>query len=254
MRQALSTPNAALPKPLFSRLGVIGLVIAALILFFVSQTASVFLAGKWLLPNSNALLWDEVLFLGSSDGTVVSASIIFSALILTLLIWLILRLKKRSMLDYLAIKSFSAKVAIAMIGILLIFMIGSQALTYVLDKVPLEFVDPLFESVSSVWLLVAVMVVVAPIYEELVFRGLLWSAIAEQFEPPRGVVIASLITSIIFALIHLQYGIYEMTTIVILALIFCLARIKSGSLLLPMLLHIINNGAAMLQYLQQSGT
>jgi membrane protease YdiL (CAAX protease family) len=51
--------------------------------------------------------------------------------------------------------------------------------------------------------------------------------------------------------IHLQYGIYEISTIVVLALIFCYARIKSGSLVLPMLLHIINNGGAMGQYLAQ---
>ncbi|WP_201535780.1 CPBP family intramembrane glutamic endopeptidase [Psychrobacter ciconiae] len=252
MSDAPSTSNIAPSKPLFSRFGVVGLMVVTVILFFVTQTASVFLAGKWLLVNADYLAWDDVLFLGSSNGTVVSASIIISALILSLLIWLILKLKKQSVGDYLVLKPFNLKVAIAMIGILLLFMIGSQALTYLLDKEPLDFVNPLFSSVNSVWLLVFVMVVVAPIYEELVFRGLLWSAIAEQFEAPRGLIIASLVTSIIFALIHLQYGIYEMSTIVILALIFCWARIKSGSLLLPMLLHIINNGAAMLQYLQQA--
>jgi membrane protease YdiL (CAAX protease family) len=143
-----------------------------------------------------------------------------------------------------------------MLGLLLIFMIGSQALTYLLDKSPLVFVDPLYQSVSSVWLLIFAMVIVAPIYEELIFRGLLWSAIAEQFsgatyKEHRGAVVASLVTSVIFAVIHLQYGIYEISTIVVLALIFCYARIKSGSLVLPMLLHIINNGAAMGQYLAQ---
>jgi membrane protease YdiL (CAAX protease family) len=135
-------------------------------------------------------------------------------------------------------------------------MIGSQALTYLLDKSPLVFVDPLYQSVSSVWLLIFAMVIVAPIYEELIFRGLLWSAIAEQFSGAtyaehRGAVVASLVTSVIFAVIHLQYGIYEISTIVVLALIFCYARIKSGSLVLPMLLHIINNGAAMGQYLAE---
>ena len=143
-----------------------------------------------------------------------------------------------------------------MLGLLLIFMIGSQALTYLLNESPLVFVDPLYQSVSSVWLLIFAMVIVAPIYEELIFRGLLWSAIAEQFSnvanaEHRGAIVASLVTSVIFAVIHLQYGMYEISTIVILALIFCYARIKSGSLVLPMLLHIVNNGAAMAQYLAE---
>ncbi len=54
-----------------------------------------------------------------------------------------------------------------MLGLLLIFMIGSQALTYLLNESPLVFVDPLYQSVSSVWLLIFAMVIVAPIYEEL---------------------------------------------------------------------------------------
>lgn len=237
--------------PTFSIVGVIVLVIATIVLFFVTQTLSVFLAGKWLLANADALKWDEILFLGSSDGTVVSLSIIFSAVILTLWIKLILNIKKRSFRQFLAIKPFGGKVALVMIGILLIYMIVSQGATYWLDETPLDFVDPLFASVSSVWLLVLVMVVVAPIYEELIFRGLLWSAISEQFNDHRGALVASIITSLLFAVIHLQYGFYEMGTIVVLALIFCWARIESKSLLLPMLLHIINNGAAMAQYLSQ---
>ena len=89
----------------------------------------------------------------------------------------------------------------------------------------------------------------------MVFRGILWQAIAEQFvgqhSQTKGAVVASILTSLIFAIIHLQYGIYEISTIVVLALIFCYARFKSGSLLLPILLHIINNGAAMWLYLSQ---
>ena len=169
---------------------------------------------------------------------------------------LVIRVRGGNLKQYLALRPFSLAVGMGMIGLLLIFMIGSQALTYMLDKSPLAFVDPLYQSVSSVWLLIFAMVIVAPIYEELIFRGILWSAIAEQFTSPpdteyRGAIVASLVTSLIFAVIHLQYGIYEISTIVVLALLFCYARIKSGSLILPMLLHIINNGAAMWQYLAQ---
>jgi len=143
-----------------------------------------------------------------------------------------------------------------MLGWLILFMIGSQVLTYFLDETPLVFVDPLYQSVSSIWLLVFAMVIVAPLYEELVFRGILWSAISEQFVTSQwrhhGAIVASLVTSLIFAVIHVQYGIYEISTIVVLALLFCYARVKSGSLLLPMLMHMINNGVAMGQYIAQT--
>lgn len=244
--------------PLFSRLGAFLLTVGMLIAFFVSQLIGIYIAGKLLLPATKNSAADDIFFFGSSDGTVVSASIIISCVLLMALSYLILRLKSADVRQYLALKPFSLPVGMGMLGMLLIFMIASQALTYFLDKTPLVFVDPLYQSVSSVWLLVFAMVIVAPIYEELIFRGILWSAIAEQFAAlpfsmQRGEVVASIVTSLVFAAIHLQYGIYEISTLVVLALIFCYARIKSGSLILPMLLHIINNGVAMWQYLTQVG-
>ena len=242
--------NKLLPpkhRPLFSCFSVLTLIIGMVIAFFISQLLGVYVAGKLLLPVTSTSSAGDIFFLGSSDGTVVSVSIIISWLLLTALSVLIVRLKGANVRRYLALTPFSLAVGIGLIGLLLLFMIGSEALTYLLDKSPLDFVDPLYESVSSVWLLVIAMVIIAPIYEELVFRGILWSAIAEQ----RGALVASGVTSIIFAVIHLQYGLYEISTIVILALLFCYARIKSGSLLLPILLHMLNNGAAMWQYIAQ---
>ena len=246
------------PKPaaLFSRLGALLLLIGMVVTFFISQLIGVYIAGKLVLPATKNATMGDIFFFGSNDGTVVSLSIVIGCVLLVAISVLLIRVRGGNVRQYLALKRFSWTVGVGMLGLLLIFMIGSQALTYLLDKSPLVFVDPLYQSVSSVWLLIFAMVIVAPIYEELIFRGLLWSAITEQFSDAtyaehRGAVIASLVTSVIFAVIHLQYGLYEISTIVVLALLFCYARIKSGSLVLPMLLHILNNGAAMWQYLAQ---
>ena len=244
------------PAPLFSRLGALLLLIGIVVTFFISQLIGVYIAGKLVLPATKNATMGDIFFFGSNDGTVVSLSIIIGCVLLVAVSVLLIRVRGGNVRKYLALQPFSWSVGIGMLGLLLMFMIGSQALTYLLNESPLVFVDPLYQSVSSVWLLIFAMVIVAPIYEELIFRGLLWSAIAEQFSnvanaEHRGTIVASLVTSVIFAVIHLQYGIYEIGTIVVLALIFCYARIKSGSLLLPILLHIINNGAAMAQYLAE---
>lgn len=248
--------TASKPTPLFSRLGALLLVIGMVVTFFISQLIGVYIAGKLILPATKNATMGDIFFFGSNDGTVVSLSIIIGCVLLVAVSALLIRVRGGNVRKYLALQPFSWSVGIGMLGLLLIFMIGSQALTYLLNESPLVFVDPLYQSVSSVWLLIFAMVIVAPIYEELIFRGLLWSAIAEQFSnvanaEHRGAIVASLVTSVIFAVIHLQYGIYEIGTIVVLALIFCYARIKSGSLLLPMLLHVVNNGAAMAQYLAE---
>lgn len=245
--------------PLFSRLGAFVLTVGVVMAFFISQLLGVYIAGKLVLPIGKSASMADIFYFGSNDGTVVSLSILIGCVLLVAMSGLLIGIRGGNVRRYLALTPFSLAVGIGMLGVLLLFMIGSQALTYVLGETPLVFVDPLYQSVSSVWLLVFAMVIVAPIYEELIFRGLLWSAIAEQFIDtdnlshlsPRGAVIASIVTSLIFAVIHVQYGVYEMSTIVVLALIFCYARFKSGSLLLPILLHIINNGAAMWQYLAQ---
>lgn len=237
--------------PLFSRFGVVVLIVGMVIAFFISQLIGVYIAGKFLLPAAESLTIGDIFYLGSNDGTIVSISIIISLILLSALSVIIIQLRGGNSRQYLALKSFSLTIAVGLLGVLLLFMVASQALTYILDKVPSAFVDPLYDSVSSVWLLVIAIVVVAPLYEELIFRGLLWQAIAEQFDKSRGTVIASIVTSLLFAIIHLQYGVYEISTIIVLALIFCYARFKSGSLLLPMILHVVNNGAAMGLYLLQ---
>lgn len=247
-----NAPTSPKRQPLFSRWGVFVLIVGAVIAFFMSQFIGIYIAGKLLLPAASRSSVGNIFFFGSSDGTVVSVSLIISLVLLTVFSVLVVSLKGGEVRRYLALTRFPVMIGIRSFGLLLLFMIGSQVLTYLLDKSPLVFVDPLYESVSSVWLLIIAIVIIAPLYEELVFRGLLWSAIAEQFSERRGAIIASIITSLIFAVIHLQYGLYEISTIVVLALIFCYARIKSGSLLLPMLLHVINNGAAMWQYLAQA--
>ena len=260
-KSAAENNLATISQPLFTRLGTFLLIVGMVVVFFISQLIGVYIAGKVVLPTAKNATVSDIFFFGSNDGTVVSISIMIGCVLLMAISALIVRMRGGNFTQYLALKPFSLTVGMGMIGLLLIFMIGSQALTYMLDETPLSFVDPLYQSVSSVWLLIFAMVIVAPIYEELIFRGLLWSAIAEQFTSPsdfllklehRGAIVASLVTSLIFAVIHLQYGLYEISTIVVLALIFCYARIKSGSLILPMLLHIINNGAAMWQYLAQA--
>ena len=254
--QTIHSPTDAdttLPRPLFSRAGVVVLTVGVVAAFFISQLLGVYLAGKLVLADASTMTVGDIFFFGSTQGTVVSGSVIISASFMSLLTVALVRIRGGTVVQYLALKPFSVRAALGLFGIWLLFMIGSEALTYWLGKTPLDFVDPLYQSVSSVWLLIAVMVIVAPLYEELIFRGLLWSAIAEQFvDAKRGILVASLVTSVIFALIHMQYGMYEISTIIVLALIFCYARIKSGSLILPMLLHVLNNGVAMWQYLSQA--
>ena len=122
--------------------------------------------------------------------------------------------------------------------------------------------DPLAGLITdeSLPLLIFAIVVVAPIYEELVFRGLIFGGLlhrhrAEQipirlvgFTIAKPTLMASLISSLLFTLVHLQYDLLGMAVIFAMALLFCYIRIQYG-LIMAILMHMVNNGVAMAVYL-----
>jgi membrane protease YdiL (CAAX protease family) len=91
-------------------------------------------------------------------------------------------------------------------------------------------------------------VLLAPLAEEVLFRGLLFGAL-QKWLTARGTII---LTAAIFALVHMQAAYF--VPIFLLGLILGWARHKSGSLAVPMLLHVLNNGFSLLllQLLPQS--
>lgn len=245
-------PSKAVPTPLFSRLGVLGLVIVMIASFFGSQLLGLYIAAKMVLPDAAELTVGELFAQGGEQGTIVSLSVLFCFVLLSLLTYLLVARKvsnSQQLFAYLGFRRITGRMLLQGASLLTLFILVNEVASQLLNRTPLDFVDPLFASTNAKWLLVLVIVVVAPIYEELVFRGLIWSAIAEQFDRQRGVIIASIISSILFAAIHTQYELFEMSAIFVLALIFCYVRVKSNSLWLPILLHILNNGVAMVLYL-----
>ncbi len=103
----------------------------------------------------------------------------------------------------------------------------------------------------SVWLwlqVVLVASVAAPLVEETMFRGVLYRHLREatgRAGRALSVVMAALITSFVFAVIHPQ-GLLGVPVLMGLALAFNLAREWRGTLVPSMIAHGINNGAVTL--------
>jgi uncharacterized protein len=90
------------------------------------------------------------------------------------------------------------------------------------------------------------LVVLAPIAEEVVFRGVLFARICQTRLGKTGAIV---IPAALFALLHLQYSTLEMGLIAVDGLFFGLARYQSRSLLVPILLHASGNAFAAFQRL-----
>jgi len=83
-------------------------------------------------------------------------------------------------------------------------------------------------------------VIVGPIVEEILFRGLVYGA-SERRLRAGGAICASSLT---FALVHLQ--VVHLIPIFGIGLVLGWARWKTGSLGLPILIHVLNNGCSLL--------
>jgi CAAX protease family protein len=94
---------------------------------------------------------------------------------------------------------------------------------------------------SLLWLMFY-LAIAAPIVEEMIFRGFLYRGWART---PRGVVPAILVISALFALLHMQYNRIGILITFCSSLLYGWARWWSGSTLLAILLHGVNNLWAM---------
>ena len=104
-----------------------------------------------------------------------------------------------------------------------------------------DFGVEVYKQANSLPLLYIGIVLFGPLFEEFLFRGFLFKGLANSFLGGHGTVF---FTSFLFTIIHLQYLEKPLVLLFILfpmALILGYARLSSKSLLLPILLHSINN-------------
>ncbi|WP_160151478.1 CPBP family intramembrane glutamic endopeptidase [Microbulbifer sp. ALW1] len=158
------------------------------------------------------------------------------ALILPVLL-LVARFKTQTAGQTLGIRSFPQKLALPWVGLLVVFLAVQAVVVQVFDVEQGEFMHML--AGSKHLLLALVLVFAAPLLEELVFRGYLFRAWRNTRLGFSGTL---LLTSTLFTLLHWgQYNVIQLSFIFALALLLGIAREKSGSVLLPMLLHLCNN-------------
>ncbi|WP_083911027.1 CPBP family intramembrane glutamic endopeptidase [Henriciella marina] len=81
--------------------------------------------------------------------------------------------------------------------------------------------------------------VLAPILEEVTFRGVALGAMLVRGVPP---FMAAAISSAAFTFLHLQYSIPALLVVFVAGMGFAWLRLKSGSMLVPILAHIAANG------------
>ncbi len=98
------------------------------------------------------------------------------------------------------------------------------------------------EAFGTVPVQVLLIVIAAPISEEVCFRGMLFGGLRERF--PR--LLAALITGVIFGGLHATTGISAVPILAAFGFILALLYEKTGSIVPGILLHMLNNSIALL--------
>jgi len=185
---------------------------------------------------SGGLNIDNQLIIYSNVGLISSLSSLMGCSI----IYFFIKIKNNTIQQYLNLHQPSLKLSILIIIASFILMVFIE---YISNLYPNQFYSSFvvesYKNSNSLIIFYLGVVCLGPLFEELLFRGFLFKGLERSFI---GGVGAIWVTSILFVLVHIQYSLYILICIVFpLALLLGYARYKSGSLLLPLLIHVINN-------------
>lgn len=176
----------------------------------------------------------------ASDGYILSMVTFATTIVCTSLVIGIIKLKKNTVLkEYLCIRPVPFTTMLKWIGILAVFIALANMVALALGR-PLvsEFVSAIYASAQPLWMLWIALIIAAPLFEEVFFRGFLLQGFAASFMGPAGAVF---VTSGLWASIHTQYDTHDKLVIFCLGLLLGAARVRTGSLLAPLGLHAVGN-------------
>jgi len=208
----------------------------------VVVTAFVFVA-KAEHPELNLEAYAKSL---SSNGFCLAISVIVSGLICIPLTLLFTKLRKNiSIKNYIGFREPLTREWVKWLLILAAFLFLSDAVSLLLHQpiVPPFMVDA-YKTASFLPALLFAIIIVAPIFEEIFFRGFLFQGIRYSRLGPIG---AIGMTSFFWAVIHLQYDVYGITTLFALGLLLGIARLKTGSIHLLMVMHSVTSLVATIE-------
>lgn len=178
------------------------------------------------------------------DARVLSYVEIISGTLTTLFIILLIRLRNVSPVEHLKLYAFKKRDLINGLVVLVAFTVLLTFISWLVSHESSEFMTKIWESNDNVILLILGIVIAAPIFEETLFRGFVFTGIQESH---LGTGAAIVFSSAFWAIIHTQYGAFDLISIFLLGIVFSVARIASGSLLLPIILHGTFNLFAILE-------
>lgn len=180
----------------------------------------------------------------ATNGNLIALATLASTPVVVGLVLLLIWVRRVPIREYLAWVWPRAGEALIAIGVLGVVLLVSDLTTHFTGH---PIVPPFMLSVYKTgWLplLLLALVVAAPVGEEVLVRGFLFHGIAES---RWGRIPAILITSLLWAGVHVQYDAFAIATVFVMGLYLGAIRSRFGSVPLTILLHAIANAVATIE-------
>jgi HAD superfamily hydrolase (TIGR01509 family) len=247
---AVAPPSLPLPSPPASSApevrwwgfwATLGLSVAVFVAWSIAQVPVI---AFWLCAQAaRGQNWRE---LRADDGLLLSLAILAAAPVTAGLTWLFAWVRARSAsTTYLGFRPVAPATLLRWSLVLLPLLALADTLTYFLHRpiVP-DFMVHAYRTAGVLPLLWLVVILVSPVMEEMLFRGFLFEGIRHSRLGPVGAIVLS---SLAWALIHLQYNLYEMSIIFVGGLLLGYARLRTQSIVTTIWLHSLMNLLATLE-------
>ena len=180
------------------------------------------------------------------DGVFLSVCTFATLFFCAPLIIVIVKLKPGARIrDYLALNFPRARQVWRWTLVTIAFCLLTDAILMLFQQptVP-EFMNKVYSTMHPRWVLWLALAVGAPLFEELCFRGFIFTGLAASRLQWYG---AAVITSVLWAAIHVQYDWYGVSFVFGLGLLLGTVRAKTNSVVLTMWLHCLTNIIATLE-------
>ncbi|MDX2215149.1 MAG: CPBP family intramembrane glutamic endopeptidase [Oculatellaceae cyanobacterium bins.114] len=241
-----SSPSTSVrPKP-WGLWATLGFSLVVFSVFFLTQTLVFLAILGFKIAQEPALSPEMVVGSLQTNGFVLAIATLISAPICIAVIIGIIKLRRRLTIHaYLGLKQPTKRQLAEWCLIVVLCIVALDLLKSFVD-VPVipPFVIEAYETAYFLPLFYLAIIVIAPLFEEIFFRGFLFHGLRYSPIKASGAIVLS---AFLWAVIHVQYEWLDISIIFILGLLLGYARYRTNSLYVPIAMHALNNLLSLLQ-------
>lgn len=179
-----------------------------------------------------------------TNGFVLSLSTCVSAMVTVPAVRLLTGTVEDRPWSFLGFRRVSGRAILISCGATVAYLVSWTIVSALIHRPPTPFVLAVYDTARFPALLAVVLVIVAPLLEEMLFRGFLFAALRAAGAP---VWAAALVVSVIFVAIHTQYDAYDTAGVFLMGLLFMAARVRFDSIVPSIVMHSLTNAVVFVE-------